>query len=511
MGDPWADAGLDRDTVLEDFLGRWEDDRRTAGSRAEADRRFRGFLWGEVAAAVSADDHAFLVFELAMGLAERERPADAFLLFSWLAEAYAGHRDELVAWRVIMGLTDDCVAIAMHYRTAEANAAARQVIRLVLDHVGPPGRVRVDRAAVRALVQLAHLRGGPGAPEENEIAEVARLWAEVAERWAASTDPEVRERAAQGWVNRGFVALQGGDEAGARRMFAEVLARFGADPAATEQLHGYVVIAGHAGDILDRLVIDGPEFRLDFLERQRRFFPDSGMDAVVEFARSTHVRSVGAVRSWVCSGEPFVLLLRNYDLTERSGVAPDWFVEPGEPDHLQVMHHAKAEKALMELAGGVPLVQVASTTAGELELAQYGQFTVSNRLYLPDATWFATVSRLIAVAAQVIVWANELTPSLERELAELAAHRRTEDTLVVVEPPDAGLPIFLPRSDRPPLTADHPVLAAFPHRVAAADFAGLGVAEWPAMLGVVERLRGAGEEPVPERLARIRSRLDATR
>jgi hypothetical protein len=407
-----------------------------------------------------------------------------------------------------MALTDDCVLLAMHRRTAGYNAAARRVLRTVLDRVGPPGRVRVDRAAVRALVQVALLRGEPEAPRENSVAELAGLWTEVAERWQASTDPEVRERSAQGWVNRGFVAPPDGDEPRARRMFAEVIRRFGADREVTEDLSRWLAIAGHASGTLDRLVIDGPAFRLEFLERQRRFFPDSGMDLVVEAARGTHVRSAGAVRSWVCSGEPFVLLLRNYDLTERTGVTPSWFLEPGEPDHLQAIHYAKAETALKELAGGVPLVQVASTTSGELELAQYGQFAVPNRLYLPDPTWFETVVRMIAVASQVIVWANEMTPSLERELGELVARGRAGDTLILLEPPHQGFLGLLPPSGRPPLTADHPALQAFPHRMAAEDFAGRGVAECPELMRLVDRLRAGAEVPIQARLEGIRSRLE---
>jgi len=212
MGNPWAGTGMDRNTVVEGFLDQWREFRRTAPSREEGDRRCRAFLMGEVAAAATASDHAFVLFELAVGLAERELLADAFLVFSWLAEEYVGDRDEELAWRVIMGLTDDCVMVALHYRTEWCNAAARRLLRTILDRVGPPGRVRIDRAAVRALVQLAHLRGEAEAPAEAKAAELAELWTEVAERWHPSADPEVRERTAQGLVNRAFVALQDGDD-----------------------------------------------------------------------------------------------------------------------------------------------------------------------------------------------------------------------------------------------------------------------------------------------------------
>lgn len=51
---------------------------------------------------------------------------------------------------------------------------------------------------------------------------------------------------------------------------------------------------------------------------------------------------------------------------------------PMNGDHVRVISFRKSQKALSELAAGAPLVQVASTTAGECDLTPLpGQFALS--------------------------------------------------------------------------------------------------------------------------------------
>jgi hypothetical protein len=287
--------------------------------------------------------------------------------------------------------------------------------------------------------------------------------------------------------------------------------------------------------VLDRFDVGEPQLKLDYLKRQRywdrrrRFkglgllhwlvagAPRNRMRQLVREARDRHRKSVGQVRAWLCVGEPFVLLLRNFELTERSGIAAmPPFEDPDDVpgDHVQVINFRDGASALSELAAAVPLVLVASTTAAELELGHqdFGQFTAPVRLYLPDETWFDTVSTLIAVADQVIVWAAELSPGLARELDCLIAEQRTGDTLVVLDAPDSDLftRAWLPRTVSAPLRRDHPALVPFPHVVDASEL-GRRVAESPSLVDVLGRLDAAHQVPADQRLARLRARLDQRR
>ena len=265
----------------------------------------------------------------------------------------------------------------------------------------------MERATCRALVQIATLRSIAGTPWDTRRAHIAEVWTEVARRWQGSADPELRGRAAQAHVNLALLALQFDDEPEARRAFAEVVQRSGDAPSGLDaDLDRWVTVARHADRVLDRVTFDEPEFQLDYLRRQRHWYPESDMDGVVGRARRVHTQSAGAVRSWACAGRPFVLLLRNFEMTERSGVtAARFLLDEDEPaDHVKVITYRNADSMLEELDATVPLVQVASTTAGDLEADPLKiRFVVGNRLYLPTATWFETVSMLISIADSVKV------------------------------------------------------------------------------------------------------------
>jgi hypothetical protein len=237
------------------------------------------------------------------------------------------------------------------------------------------------------------------------------------------------------------------------------------------------------------------------------------MDGVVGLANRVHTRSAGTVRSWACAGEPFVLLLRNFEMTERSGVTTaDFMLDEREPaDHVKVVSYRYADSVLEDLDARVPLVQVASTTAGDLEVDPFKmRFVVGNRLYLPTANWFRTVAMLITVASQIVVWTNELTSSLSKELDELIAQGRADDTVILLESQsdDVVIRVVLPRHAGEVLTTGHPALAPFPNRVDCAALEGAGVADCPELARLVQRLGEVAQQPVGPRLARIVARPD---
>ncbi len=522
-----GEGGFTVAEVVASALARWDETRRESGR--VADTRFRSWYFETVSAGGDPDTFAFVTFEAAVELFGRGRDADAFLLLNWLGQHIARSFDGDLAVRAVMALTDTCVARAVDQET---NAQAIRVLRELVDAIRAPRDVRVQRAVCRALSSLGHLSSRRITTDRAKTGELASLWRELARRCRGSADPELRGWRAHALGNEALLWLQADREVPARRLFAAITAEFGADPpGSSEDVDLWLGRARHAAEVLDRFHPGEPELKLDHLKRQRywdrrrRFTglgfvswllagaPRNHMRRLVRRARDRHRRSVGVVRSWLCAGEPFVLLLRNFELTERSGVAA-LLPDPDEPaDHVQVINLHGGGPALRELAASVPLVLVASTTAGELELGQdWGQFTAPVRLYLPDETWFDTVSTLIRLADQVVVWAAELTPGLARELDFLTSERRAGDALVVLDSlVDPATQAWLPRTGGEPLTRDHPVLAPFPHVVDATEMKGKRMAECPPLVRLLERLDGARRAPFDQRLAEIGTHLRVRR
>jgi hypothetical protein len=513
--------------VVGSVLVRWDEVRRESGPRV-GDEQFQAWYFETVSAHGDPDTFAFLTFEVAVELFGRGRTDDAFLMLGWLGRHSCGFEADLAA-RTIMALTDTCVGRAVD---RETNARAIGVLREAVDAVRAPVDVRVERAVCRALSSLVQLSGRFTKLDHAKARELSVLWQELAER-GGGDDPELRGWRAHALGNDALLWLQVDREVDARRRFAEITAEFGADaPGVSPDVDLWVGRARHAVGVLDRFDVGEPQLKLDYLKRQRywdrrrRFkglgflywlmagAPRNRMRRLVREARDRHRKSVGQVRAWLCVGEPFVLLLRNFELTERSGIAAmPPFADPDDVpgDHVQVINFSRGGSALSELAAAVPLVLVASTTAAELESGHqdFGQFTAPVRLYLPDETWFDTVSTLITVADQVIVWAAELSPGLARELDCLIAEQRTRDTLVVLDAPDSDLftRAWLPRTVSEPLRRDHPALVPFPHVVDASEL-GRRVVDSPSLLDVLDRLDAVHQVPVDQRLARLRARLD---
>ncbi|MFD9702595.1 hypothetical protein [Lentzea sp. NPDC059081] len=504
-------------------VAKWDAMRQEAGRAG--DERFQSWYFTTVSGYGDPDTFAFVTFEAAADLTARGRAADAFLLLGWLGEHIGREPGGEVVARTVMALTDTCLTWAVDLET---NAHAVRVLRVVVDAVRAPDDVRVERAVCRALSSLGQLSSRHAAVDRAAIEELASLWRELAGRCRGAADPELRGWCAHGMGNEALVLLQADREPAARRLFAAIVEEFAADPpGSSEDVDVWLLRARHAAGVLDRFHLGEPQLKLDYLERQRHWdrrrrfswrgfvpwlragAPRNQMRGLVRRARAEHRKSADAVRSWLCSGEPFVVLLRNFELTERSGTTSFPRDRDDPADHVQVINLSGAGPVLRELSVSVPLVLVASTTAAELELGHdWGQFTAPVRLYLPDETWFDTVSTLLSVADQVVVWAAELTPGLTRELDFLVSERRTEDTLVVLDGvADPLSQVFLPRTGGERLTADHPVLAPFPHVVGAAELAGRRMAECAPLVRVLHRLDRAQEAPLDQRLADISARL----
>lgn len=527
--------------VVEAAIDRWQRMRQEA-ARPKADREFRVFLFEalpEQAAGMGAfdsRDHAAVVYEMATALYREGELADSCLLLRWYCIHYAGHPDGGLAVQVIDVVTDLC---AYTGRVDPAgNAAAAGVLRDVVDACSGQVDIEVERALCRALACCAHLRGDLHAAGDlaSKRAAAGALWAEIFRRYRDSPDAGLRGRAAQGLFNTALVALQTGDEKAAREKFGELVKAFGPDRGSDAEMDDWLLRAEHGGTVLDLFVVGEPELNLDYLRKQRQWdrkrrrkgfglhwllagAPRNQMTELVRAARTKHEASVNQLRSWLCCAEPFVLLLRNFDLAEQSATSSPLapvFDDPGDPqgDYVQVISHRDGETALTEFDRAVPMVTVASTKAAELELSStFGQFVPGTALYLPDATWFGTVSTLVPLAARIIVWAGELTPALEQELSCLREHGRTADTTIIVEkPPSPFTQMYLPpRREHDGLTADHPALAGFPNTVDARGLKGRGIAESPPLLDVIEALEVAGAIPVELRLEKIRAHLSAVR
>ncbi|MEU6268036.1 hypothetical protein [Saccharopolyspora shandongensis] len=522
--------------VVDGAIGRWQLMRSESAGEV-ADRNFRTWLFETLPEQAASSgpydprDHAYIVYETATALYRVGNIADSFRLLRWYGEHYARHPDPELGARVIDMLTDLCAYTGQ--ADAATNAAAAGVLRDVVDAVRGPVDVRVERALCRALAIHAHLRGDHLAAGDlsSKRKEQAALWAEIFRRYRHNADPELRGRAAQGWYNTALVSLQSGDERAAREKFDQLVTSFGQDRGGNPDVDEWLSRAEHAGAVLDGFAVGEPELNLDYLERQRDWdrrrrrkgfglpwllagAPRNHMAELVRVARQKHQSSVGQVRSWLCSGEPFVLLLRNFGLAEESSTSSalaSVLEDPDDPqgDYVQTIVHRDCSAALAELELAAPMITVASTKAGELELSSaFGQFVPRAALYLPDATWFETVAKLIPLAAQVIVWAAELTPALAQEIACLKEHGRMADTLIIVdEPPSAIQQAFLPRGKNEVLTTDHPALAEFPNVVDAREFKNRGVADSPPLQQLLIALAAAREVPIEQRIDRIRTHL----
>ncbi|HVW41403.1 MAG TPA: hypothetical protein VHC18_08645, partial [Amycolatopsis sp.] len=513
--------------AVDGLLARWESFRQ-AGDPATADRRFHDWLFGEALEQASRPEtyvdpetYAGTVFACADRCGQLARYADGVALLRWTGEHFVPRGDDL-ACRVLQSTAEGLLHFA---RDADLRSSALAAISAMIGAAPRGAGVRMDRTICQAMMLRAVITSVIVNRDDRQVREYVAAWRAVVSEWDGHGDPEVRAMVAESLCCQASGLLQLDREQAARRAFAEVLRRYGSPPGENPGLDKHVTIAEHAPGMLDAVRIPGPELKTEYLAAQRRQdrrrlrrnpiqwiqagMPRNQMPRVLRMARWQHRMSAGMVRSWACQGTPFVLVLRNFDLTETSGVVaePDVLSDEYMPEtFFQHIRSATAEPVLAELAQRTHLVHVANTQSGELEMGDMLRYRPQNRLYLPDATWFDTVRVLVALAEQVVVWAAEKTEPLTRELALLSDTGRAEDTVVLLEkyePADAVID-YVTRTRRPPgrpLTPDDPALAGFPVVLPAAEAGSDLVA------GMVELLAAAREQPTRSRIDRTRQRL----
>ncbi|HJQ44720.1 MAG TPA: hypothetical protein VJ870_00150 [Amycolatopsis sp.] len=462
--------------AVDGLLDRWDSIRE---HQAEPNRAFHDWLFGTTLEQASRPDlhvdpetYAGIVFTCADRCGQLGRYADGVSLLRWTAEHYVPQGDDL-ACRVLGSVAEGLVHFA---RDADLRDDVLAATRAAIEAAPRNAGVRMGREICRAMVLHAGISAVIVNQNDRQVDDFVAAWRAVVSRWDGHEDPEIRAMVAESLCSEASARLQQGRERDALRAFARV--RPGLD--------SYSTIAEHAPAMLEAVRIPEPELKTAFLAAQRRQdrrrlrrqpiqwiragMPRNQMRQVVRTARWQHRMSAGTVRSWACHGTPFVLVLRNFDLTETSGVVAEPDVLSDEPMPETFFQHircADAEPVLAQLAQSTHLVHVANTQSGELETGGLVRYRPQTRLYLPDATWFDTVRMLVALAECVIVWAAEKTGPLTQELALLADTGRAEDTVALLEnydPPDRMLEYVTHTRRAPgtPLTPDDPALAPFP-------------------------------------------------
>lgn len=512
---------------IEALVVRWDAALERTGDEEAAHREVRDFLVDHVLEQSGGgphSDHAHFMYLFAEHLAESGRTADALTTLTWLAEVYAGQADPGMAVPAIMALTDLAVWLSSQ---DSGPTRAMEVMRLAVNQVAPGAHVAIQGAACRALTQVALLTASLPAPDFAAFRRTMVPWHEIIDRWSGSEDPELRSRLAQAQNNLAYVHLQLGEEEPARMRFARAaaLSRGPGDTAVQE----FIAMGASAGRVLSAL--DLPEsaaLRTDLV--MVRGDPAEQTEQLLRMARARHTLSVGKVKAWSCGGQPFVLLLRNFDLLEWT------YAHPG-PDGVVRSENVaysfnlsrRGHTWLQQLGRQVPVAQVASTESSELELNLWqfnGAPIAEAQLYLADDTWFDTVTQLISLAETVIIWAEGMTPPLEQELAAVRARGRTEDTIVLIEEADddpsgrAGISVLVAENTpvsqikpfREQLTPDSPALVGFPHVV---DVRGIpkgdDIGVHPALQALERRYGDVMALPPEARVARLLERIEGGR
>jgi hypothetical protein len=518
-------------------VDRWDAALARHPDPSAAERSVRDFLVDELlrqAGGGPQRDHALFMFMVVERLAKAGRFADAFTVLDWIAEVYAGQRDPGLAAPAVLALTDWAVDLLANDPGPDPDPArALGLLNRAADRVAPGADPAIQRAACRALAQVALLRSAEPVTDGDEgVRRLIEPWRVIVRRWAGHQDGELRFRLSQAHFNIGLIRLQLGETGPAGDSFADSAALSGtpADQGFSEEYAGPAGLAGRvlsAVDLPDAAVIEEALLTGDaaksggWAERRRR---RRDAERLLEQARRRHRTSVGRVRAWSCGGEPFALLLRNFDLLEWTHRAEgDQAAAAAQP--AQVFDFQRiGEQVVRPFAREVRTVQVAASRSASLELDPWrlhGAPLTEAQLYLADGTWLDTVRRLVALAETVVVWAETMTPALAQELTALREQGREADTVVLIEPADprtiprAGIAAVLAtelaelRSDggswrdladelmpriRPPgeqLTPDAPELAGFPNVV--------DLGRTPPQ---------AGAEPHPADLARLRQHAD---
>ena len=288
-----------------------------------------------------------------------------------------------------------------------------------------------------------------------------------------------------------------------------------------------VCIARKAFAILDQTKIPGPDFNLEYFRAQQDYWSarrqnsdhnESRWQQLTKAARDKHEKSAGRLRAHLCTGEPIVLFLRSFILTEQSGNLPSgssliWDRTPESTSHFyRSIHPHKSDKIMTELSSKVTLVGAASTIAGEFEMqSELGIFVPDIRLHLPSDGWFEIICRLISVASKIIVRAAKINRGLAMEMAALSAANRMNDTVIIIEEESDHFPWnrMLNWDEGEPLTKDHPLLASFPCVLSGADLSSKGIDGCPEIVRLLAQLKAISNEPLEGRLTKTISSLES--
>lgn len=431
----------DGEATADNILARWDVARRGATSRAVADADFHVWLMRtlpvlarQLGPAPDEDlAHCMTVGATIERCVALGRFDDSLILTDWLVGLYAPRGDGL-ARRTVSGATG-------LYRDAallpELHAHATTSLRRMVELIPQRGDTETQWLSCKALMDLSTLLVIGRDTHNNRQRTQASIDVcdEIIERWQSSGEPWLRVNVAATMVNKAINCMEIGEERAAGRTYARIIELFAADTAdpGNSKLSEHVRIARHALDVLETVRIPEPEFKTGYLDammraarRTGRYDPE-GLVGVprdydvhsIRLAGRIHRATTNLVRRSACSGDPTVLLLRNFELTESSfvGSPPHSVVGQDDPDgYARVIRYTDGLRVLNRMAEITDVVQVANTGAAALGIdRQMGSLLgISTRLqrflYLPDDGWPAVVRTLIVLAERVVVWAAEKTP-----------------------------------------------------------------------------------------------------
>lgn len=542
---------FDTKATVDNLLARWDFARQGAMKQADADASFHVWLMRAVRALVReagpAPDEDLAHFWISATVdrcISLGRFDDSLILIDWLVGLYAPRGDSL-ARKTISRATD-------LYRDAaqvpELHAHATRSLRRMVELVPEGGETEMEWLSCKALMDLSWLLL-EGKDIHNNLQKTRasiEVCDEIIEYWQSSSDGWLRLNVATAALQKAINYMNIGEESEARQSYAHIVELFTADIAGTgnTKLTEIVFIARHALDVLDTVRIPDPEFKTEYIEAMMRAARRTGSydpEGIVGVPRDYDVHSIrlagqihhaaaNLVRRSACTGYPTILLLRNFDLTENSFVGfknnpadSRWIpVEHlvfgrDDPDaYTRIIRYTDGQRLLNSIAEVTEVVQVANTNAAALgiDVQIESMLGISKRLmrflYLPDDGWLDIVRILIVLAERVVVWAAEKTPALLQELELIKELGRADDCLVLLE--EQLVALGQPKSFYGgAFTPDDPALTGFPAIVRAKDVASIDPENCPLLREFTSPLIALSQRPIPERVARIRRRIDAAR
>jgi hypothetical protein len=360
---------------------------------------------------------------------------------------------------------------------------------------------------------------------ERDLAAVmvgVTFYDELDARFRSMPFPSVQEWVAKGRYNKADALATINQIAPARAAFEDVVRRFGTstnetlrEVAAYAALRAQMLIelppppsglhpserAWRAEMIRDRHATDDPKLAA-YLDRKLVEL-DEFSAGREEAMRAQHERAVEVLVAYMTFGEPFALLLRNFDLE-------GFFREYAAPEHLQdlgrtitfspaAVRPTRLEQFVAsEIADRVPVV-----SAGNVRSIGSHLTHVLPSVVLPDERWKTIIDQLVTTASFILMDADWLSPGVAYELALVRRHHRELDTVVVLPSahPDSserfleqtfrvgGEYYSAPQSEYEPLEEGHPALAGFTRIVSEDELVEKEIESSPLVADLVARAR----------------------